>query len=135
MNKEGENNLRAAAGQAAQVKAERATALSPNEFLVKVVDANHVNLHIKNARGEKLKITDADKMLLTLDLVEYVKRIGDSKIIERAGYSSFWHSTIRFENFEYTLKMTGKEILEKLNITNRNKNSYTLEKIKKILEG
>lgn len=105
-----------------------------SQILVKVIRAHNTNLHLKNLdTSESTKITAANELVLTNPLVEYVTKKGEKSTREQWGYSRLAHSQVQYVNKVYTLIMSPEEILNLLEVTPRNKNSYSYKRILEVL--
>ncbi len=103
---------------------------SAPKFLVRVVFAHHVNIHIHNKQTKQvLHVWDANEYKLLLKLIEYVKANGVKKSLrvrEIMGVKIY-------KDEYYDLTMTADQIKSLLVITPRNKNSDTLKKLMKFI--
>ncbi|MEM2446687.1 MAG: hypothetical protein QW734_08525 [Candidatus Bathyarchaeia archaeon] len=103
------------------------------QVIVKVVEAHRTNLHIRNVEtGQKLKIVDADNLKLTRKLVNYVREKGVKSYKKTYGYSRVVKMYDIYINTVYTLEMTSGEVIGLLDVSNRNRNSLSLKRIREV---
>jgi len=96
--------------------------------VVKVIDAHHVNLHLRH-KDTKVKVRDANEIAATAAIVRYVMQHGKQKVVKRRGYSGVMHGYVYFSDAEYALEMPVSKLKELVYVCPRNRNSLTVQKI------
>ncbi len=100
--------------------------LFDKKYLVRVIEASRVNVHIYDAQlGRILHIRGGGDYKLLQMLVKYVKENGEKK--EMLVYYPFKGKY--YTDVWYQTELTAREIINLLDITMRNRHSETLRKV------